>query len=75
MKNVDQAGATLIQSANLQAADARYYVDNFEQPASKFDIERLEGEADACAVRQCVARRAGRAIRTQRRESRALAAA
>lgn len=73
MKKTDQVGNTQIQSADLQAADARYYVDNFTQPAGKFDIERIEDEADAVAIRQCVERRAGRAIRTQRRANKAAA--
>lgn len=73
MNKTQNVGETQIKSVNLQAADARYYVDNFTQPAGNIDMQRLEDEADAIAVRQCVERRAGRAIREQRRASKASA--
>lgn len=73
MNKTNNVGNTQIKSANMQAPDARYYVDSFVVPAGKFDMQRLEDEADALAVRQCVERRAGRAIREQRRASKASA--
>lgn len=71
-KQVNQ-GNNEIESADMLPATPDVIFVNMNDVRRAFDMQKIEDEADACAVRQCVARRAGRAIREQRRASKAVA--
>lgn len=74
MNKTDNVGNTQIKSAEMLPATPSAIYVNMNEVYGKFDLQHLEDEADAVAIRQCVERRAGRAIRMQRRANKAAAA-